>query len=111
MAVDVCGVVRHEVGPHEGDVLRRAQRLGQRPFDETHDAVPDEAAILLVGVLREPPHGQHGIAGDGQVADRIEQRAVEVEDDEFGIHFPFLIFQPMAATRSDISGETILKMQ
>ena len=74
-------------------------------------AVSDEVAILLIGVLRKPPHGQYGIAGDGQVADRVEQRAVEVEDDEFGIHFPFLIFQPMAATRSDISGETILKMQ
>ena len=68
--------------------------------------------------------GQNGVAGDGQIADRIEQRAVEVEDDQIGIYSrfhnhclrpaedaAFLIFQPRAATHSDISGLTILKIQ
>ena len=81
-------------------------------------------AVLLVGVLRKASQGQNGVAGDGQIADRIEQRAVEVEDDQIGIYSRFhnhclrpaedaalLIFQPRAATHSDISGLTILKMQ
>ena len=79
-------IVFDEIGPHEGDVLGRAQLLGQSALDEAHDAVADERAILLVGVLRKAPQGQHGVAGDGQVADRVEQRAVEVENHELGSH-------------------------
>ena len=111
MAVDVVDVVFHEVGPGRRHVFGRAQHLGQGPFDQTQDAVSDKVAILLVGVLRKPAQGQHGIAGDGQIADRVEQRAVEIEDDKFGIHCCFLIFQPMAATSSDINGDTMLNMQ
>ena len=54
-------------------------------------------------------------AGDGQVADRIEQRAVEIEDNQFRIHRTgllfFRIFHPAAATISDMSGLTRLKTQ
>ena len=72
---------------------------------------------MLEGVTRDFPRvlqaaqGQNGVAGDGQIADRIEQRAVEVEDDKRSFHFFRFMFQPTAATSSDISGETILKMQ
>ena len=104
-------VVFYEIGPHERDVFRRTQRFGQRPFHQPHDAVADKMTVFLVGVLRKSPEGQHGVACDSQVPDRIEQRAVEVEDDEFGIHFFRFIFHPTAATSSDISGETILKIQ
>ena len=105
------GIVLHEVGPHERHVFRCAQRLGERPLDESQNAVADKMAILLIGVLRKTAERQHGVAGDGQVADRVEQRAVEIEDDKFRIHFADLIFQPTAATRSDMSGLTILKIQ
>ena len=108
---DYCSLDHVRIGTHECHVPGRPQRLGQGPFDEPHDAVADEMAVLLVGVLGKPPQGQHGVAGHGQVADGIEQRAVEVEDDEFGFHGFRFIFQPTAATNSDISGETILKMQ
>jgi len=81
MAVDVVDIVLHEVGTRRRHVVGRTQLLGQRPLHKAQDAVADKVAILLVGVLRKPPQGQHGVAGNGQVADRIEQRAVEVEDD------------------------------
>lgn len=42
-------------------------------------------------MLRQAAHGQHGIACDSQVADRIEQRAVEVEYHKSGIHLIFHI--------------------
>ena len=122
--VDVRRIVGHEVGPHERHVLGRTQRLGQRTLHQAHDSVAHEAAIVLVGVLREPPHGQAGIARHGQIADGVEQRTVEIENHQFGIRRLFhsqsfrppaqtalRIFQPAAATRSDISGLTILKMQ
>ena len=111
MGVDVFGVVFHEVGAHRGDGFGRAQRLGQGAFHEPQDAVADEMTVFLIGVLRQSPHTQHGVARHGQIADRVEQRAVEVEDDERSFHFFRFMFQPTAATSSDISGETMLKMQ
>ena len=84
VAVDAVGVVPYEVGAHERHVFGRAQRLGQRPLHEAHDAVADERAVLFEGVLRKAAQRQCGVAGDGQIADRVEQRAVEVEDDESG---------------------------
>ena len=115
MAVDMLRIVTHEVGPHERHVFRCAQLLGQGPLDEPHDAVSHETAVLPVGVLRQSAKGQHGVAGDGQVADRIEQRAVEIEDNQFRIHRTgllfFRIFHPAAATISDMSGLTRLKTQ
>ena len=86
-------------------------RNGSGKARSTQNAVAHEMTVLLVGVLRQSPHTQHGVACHGQVADRVEQRAVEVEDDEFGFHFFRFMFHPTAATSSDISGETMLKMQ
>ena len=111
MGVDVLGIVFHEIRTYRGDGLRRAQRFGQGPFHEPQNAVAHEMTVLLVGVLRQSPHTQHGVARHGQIADRVEQRAVEVEDDKRSFHFFRFMFQPTAATSSDISGETMLKMQ
>ena len=124
VGVDMLGIVFHEIGAHGRYGIGRTKLFGQRALHEPHDAVADEMAVLLVGVLRKAAQGQNGVAGDGQIADRIEQRAVEVEDDQIGIYSrfhnhclrpaedaAFLIFQPRAATHSDISGLTILKIQ
>ena len=82
--VDVRGVVLHEVAAHGGDGVGRSQGFGQGALHEAEDAVAYETAILLVGVLRQTPEGQCRVACDGQVADGVEQGAVEVEDREFG---------------------------
>ena len=111
VGVDMFGVVAHEVSPHQRHVLGRAQRFGQGPFHQPHDAVAHEAAIFVVGVLRQSAQRQRGVACHGQVADGVEQRAVEVENRQFGLH-RFLWMRPStAATASDISGLTMLKMQ
>ena len=60
--------------------------LGQGALHEPHYSVADETAIVVVTVLRQVAQAEHVVAAHGQIAYRVEQRAVEVEDDEFGFH-------------------------
>ena len=109
--VEVVGVVGYEVGPHQRHVFRRPQRLGQGPFDQPHDAVAHETAVGFVGVLRQSAQSERRVAGHGQVADRVDQRAVEIENRQSGFHDLRRMRHPRAATRSDIRGLAMLKMQ
>lgn len=74
--VDMVDVVVHEVAPRRHDVIRRAQLLGQSPFDETRYAVADEMTVVVVAVFRQPAFAEHEVATFGEVAYRVEQRAV-----------------------------------
>ena len=87
----MLGIIFHEIRAHGRDRIRRAELFGHRPLHEPHDAVAHEMAVFVIGMLRQAAHGQHGIACDSQVADRIEQRAVEVEYHKSGIHLIFHI--------------------
>ena len=79
MFVDMREIIRHEIAPHGVDRVGRAQCFGKCALHEPHDAVAYETTVVLVTVLRQSAQRQHGVATDGQIADRVEQRAVEVE--------------------------------
>ena len=110
--VDVVDVVVEKIATCGGYILRRAQLLGQGALHQAHDAVADKGAVGRIVVLWQVAQGQHVVGRFGQVANRVEQRAVQIEDCELRSHyFVRLIFQPMAATKIDIRGLTRLKMQ
>ena len=91
--VDMFGIVSHEIRTHRRHRFRRAQLLGQRPFDQPHNAVADKTAILLIGMQGQSPRSQHMIAASRQIADRIEQRPVQVENHQFRIHIKSLNYK------------------
>src|SRR5699024_11122762 len=74
----------HEIASHGVDRVRRAQCFGKCALHEPHDAVAYETTVVFVTVLRQSAQRQHGVATDGQIADRVEQRSVEIENSESG---------------------------
>ena len=91
-AVVGAGRVRLDLRVH---LFERGERLFEqgiilpardRVVHEVADAVADKVAHLLQRPLlpAEPVHGR--VDGGREVGQRIQQRAVEVEDDKFGFH-------------------------
>lgn len=70
----------------------KSNRAGA-PFDQPHNAVADKTAILLIGMQGQSPRSQHMIAASRQIADRIEQRPVQVENHQFRIHIKSLNYK------------------
>ena len=84
MFVDMREIIRHEIASHGVDRVGRAQCFGKCALHESHDAVAYETTVVLVTVLRQSAQRQHGVATDGQIADRVEQRSIEIENSESG---------------------------
>ena len=79
-------IVFDEVAAQPFDVLRVSFRLGQRALDQLGYAVADKIAIGRELVLGIAVSAQRVIGARRQIVDRIEQRPVKVEYNQFGIH-------------------------
>ena len=73
-------VIRHEMGAHTQDILFRAFRFRQSPTDEVIDPVTHFRRILLYGEGRVSCLFQGIVARITQVVNRIEQRSVQIKN-------------------------------
>jgi hypothetical protein len=83
VGVDVLVVELHKAATGLFDKFGRAQLLGERAFHKAFNSVTYHHTILFVGVGRKTLGFEDVVATDGQIANGIEECAVEVENCEF----------------------------
>jgi hypothetical protein len=64
-----------------GNVFREG-RLPHTPLDQLHGAVPDKGPHPLLVMFRQAEMGERKIHRHGKVAEGIEQRSVQVKNDQ-----------------------------
>ena len=82
----VFRVIVHEIPPHPHDGLFVSRRFGQGAFDQPGNAVADEITVCRTFMRRIAVLLQRMVRSGSQIVDRIEQRPVKVEYNQFGIH-------------------------
>ena len=101
VVITVDGVVRVELRLHRVDHVRR-RAAGHRVLDETADAIANKCACLSEGLLGQACPGERVVDGEVEVLERVEEGAVEVEDDGAvtGHVLPFVVSRPIVARRA-----------
>ena len=83
-----------EFGAQGGGSLRRGLSGRQGAFDEFVDAVAHQVAVAVQGMGRVAVLFHQVVARSGQVAQGVEQRAVQVENHQFFHRCFHQIFYP-----------------
>ncbi len=81
MAQEVAVVDREEPFERVGRLLEIARGKGAR--HERRGAIADHPADPLLGQRRRAAVDEHCVRGIGKITPRVDQRAVQIEDDEF----------------------------